>query len=86
MTGFSPAEMIGDNVAIVIPILVVLLGLIVLYYVLIIRAILQMLGRRAPSVLITFSFIALVPFPLALILGISILIIWHYHKIDYQKG
>lgn len=86
MMDFSPVEIIGDNTAIMIPVLLVLLGLIVFYYVLLIRAILQMLRQGVPSVLLTFSFISLIPFPLILILGIMILIIWHYHKKDFQSG
>lgn len=86
MTDFSLAEIIGDNAAIIIPVLIVLIGLIVFYYVLLIRAILQMLRRRVPTVLLTFSFISLVPIPITLIMGIAILIIWHYHKRDYQAG
>ncbi len=86
MTDFSPLEMIKDNVAIIIPILLVLLGLIVFYYVLIIKAIRQMLLQRVPGVLLTFAFISLVPFVLTVGLGIMILIIWHYHKKDYQAG
>lgn len=83
---FSLAEVIRDNAVIAIPILVILIGLVVFYYILLVKAILQMLRRGVPSVLLTFSFISLVPFPLTLILGIMILIIWHYHKRDQQAG
>lgn len=86
MTDFSVVEKIWDYAAIIIPVLLVLIGLIVFYYVLLIKAILQMLRHGVPSVLLTFSFISLVPFPLTLILGIMILIIWHYHKKDSQIG
>ena len=80
-------EMIGKNLLIFIPILLVLLGLIILYFVLLIRAIIQMLRYNVSSVLLVFSFISLIPFPLILILGIMILIIWHYHKKDIlNKG
>ena len=84
---FSPGEMIGKNLVIFIPVLLVLLGLIILYFVLLIRAIIQMLRYNVSSVLLVFSFISLIPFPLILILGIMILIIWHYHKKDIlSKG
>lgn len=86
MTDFSPLEIIRDNTAVFIPVLLALLGLIIYYYVLIIRAVLQMLNRKVPSVLLTFSFIALVPSPFTVLLGVTILIIWHYHKKDYQTG
>ncbi|MBC8393642.1 MAG: hypothetical protein H8E17_13890 [Deltaproteobacteria bacterium] len=79
---FNPGEMIGNNLVIFIPVLLVLLGLIILYFVLLIRAIIQMLRYNVSSVLLVFSFISLIPFPLILILGIMILIIWHYHKKD----
>jgi hypothetical protein len=86
MTDFSPAEMLKENVAIIIPVVLVLLGLLVFYYVKLIKAILEMLQRKVPGVLLTFSFISLIPLPVSVILGIAILIIWHYHKKDYQTG
>lgn len=82
MADFSLVDMIGGYLAVVIPILLVLIGLVVLYYVLLIRAVLQMLRKEAPNVLVTFAFIALVPIPFALLLGIAVLIIWHYLKKD----
>lgn len=80
----SPETMdtIGANLKYVVPALVVLLGLLVLYLVLIMRAIIQMLRHDASPVLLTFSFLSLIPFPLILVLGIMILIIWRYHKRD----
>lgn len=89
MTDFSFStltEFIAAYAATIIPLLIVLLGLLVVYYVLLVRAILEMLKRRVPGVLLTFSFISLVPFPVSAIMGIMILIIWHYHKKDYQAG
>ena len=86
MQDFSVAEIIKNNAAIVIPILLVLLGLLVYYYVLLIRAIIEMLRYRVSSVLLTFSFLSLIPFPLILILGIMILIIWRHHKKDILAG
>jgi hypothetical protein len=76
------AEMIGKSLLFIIPALVVILGLIVLYFVLLVRAIIQMLRYDVSSVLLVFSFISLIPFPLIFILGIMVLIIWHYHKKD----
>ena len=38
------------------------------------------------GVLLTFAFLSLIPVPLILILGITILIIWHYHKKDILAG
>ena len=54
--------------------------LLILYYVLLVRAVLEMLRRGANIVLMIFSLIALIPLPLMLILGILMIIIWHIHK------
>ncbi len=59
---------------------IVFLGLLVLYYFLLVRAILEMLRQDTNMVMMTFSFLALVPAPPLLILGIVIIIIWHIHK------
>ena len=59
---------------------IVFLGLLVLYYLLLVRAILEMLRNDTNKVMMTFSFLALVPVPPLLILGIVIIIIWHIHK------
>ena len=77
---------IADNLAIVIPILLVLIGAVVLYFVLLVRTILDMLRHDVHGVLLTFAFLALIPFPLTLIMGIMVLIIWHYHKRDILAG
>ena len=63
-----------------IPLGLVVLGLLILYYVLLVRATLEMLRRDANKVLLAFSFLALVPAPPFLILGILIIIIWNIHK------
>ena len=73
---------IADNLDVVIPILLVLIAAVVLYLVLIVRAIIDMLRYDVHGVLLTFAFLALIPFPLILVMGIMILIIWHYHKRD----
>ena len=74
------------NLAIVIPILLLLIGVLVVYLVLITRAIIDMLRYDVHGVLLTFAFLALVPFPLILVMGIMVLIIWHYHKRDILAG
>jgi hypothetical protein len=71
---------IADNLAVAIPILVVLIAAVVVYIVLMVRAIIDMLRYDVHAVLLTFAFLALIPFPLILVVGIMILIIWHYHK------
>lgn len=78
-------DMLSDvtgNLAILIPILLVLIGAVVFYLVLMVRAIIDMLRYDVNGVLLTFAFLALIPFPLIVIMGIMILIIWRYHKKD----
>ena len=65
-----------------ISVLVVLAGLLILYFVLLVRALVEMIRRDAPTVLIVFTYISLVPFPLLLILGVLNLIIWHLVRKD----
>ena len=67
--------------AIIIIVVLVLLGLLVLYYVLLVRAILDMLRRNIQqTVLMTFAFISLIFSPFTLILGINVIIIWKIYK------
>ena len=75
-----------SNLAIAIPILLALIVALVVYLVLMVRAIIDMLRYDVHGVLLTFAFLALVPFPLILIMGIMVLIIWHYHKKDILAG
>ena len=79
-------SVIADNLAVVIPILIVLIGAVVVYLVLMVRAIIDMLRYDVHGVLLTFAFLALIPFPLILVMGIMVLIIWHYHKRDILAG
>ena len=67
--------------AIIIPAVLVLLGLIVLYYVLLVRSILDMLRRNIEQkVLLVFAFLSLIFSPFTLIMGINVLIIWSIYK------
>jgi len=60
------------------PLFIVIL---VIYYILLIRVALQMLRcNNINQVLLVFVFIALIPIPPLLIMGIAILIIWSFHK------
>jgi hypothetical protein len=72
--------------AVVIPILLALLVVVIVYLVLMARAIIEMLRYEVHGVLLTFAFLALIPFPLILVMEIMILIIWHYHKRDIRAG
>lgn len=77
---------ITENLDVFIPILVGLIALLVVYLVFMVRAVIDMLRYDVHGVLLTFAFLALIPFPLILIMGIMILIIWHYHKKDILAG
>ena len=75
-----------SNMGIVIPILLALIGVVVVYLVLMGRAIIEMLRSDVHAVFLAFAFLALIPIPPFLVLGIMILIIWHYHKRDILAG
>ncbi len=77
---------IMDNLSVFIPILLVLITLVVVCLVLMVRAVINMLRYNVHGVLLTFAFLALIQFPLIIIMGIMILIIWHYHKKDILAG
>ena len=55
---------------------ILMLVLLVIYYVLLARAVLDMLRRKANTVLLVFAMLALIPFPPFIILGVLVLIIW----------
>jgi hypothetical protein len=61
-------------------IITAVLGLLVLYYVYLVRAILEMLERDANKVLLGFCFVALIPAPPFILMGIMLMIIWSMHK------
>ena len=74
------------DLSVLIPILLLLIIPVVVYLVLMVRAVIDMLRYDVHGVLLTFAFLALIPFPLILIMGIMVLIIWHYHKKDILEG
>lgn len=45
-----------------------------------------MLRYDVSGALLAFAFLALIPVPLFLIMGIMVLIIWHHHKKDILAG
>ena len=77
---------ISDNLDIFITILLLLITLVVIYLVFMVRVVIEMLKYDVHGVLLTFAFIALIPLPPILILGIMIMVIWHYHKKDIISG
>ncbi len=58
----------------------VLLGALAVYYILLVRAIMEMVQLDANKVLLAFAFVSLVPAGPLILLGIFILIIWSNHK------
>ena len=60
----------------------VLLGLLIVYYVLLVRALVEMIRVNAPLVIILFTYISLIPLPPLLILGVLNLIIWRTVRKD----
>ena len=54
----------------------------VVYYIFLARSILQMLRANPNQVLLVFAFLALIPVPPALVMGIVIMIIWAIHRQD----
>lgn len=63
---------------IVIIVFLLFLALLVLYYSLLIKAIIEMLNMKSNTVLLTFAFIASAL--LFFVLGIVVLIVWSKHK------
>ena len=60
----------------------VLLGLLIVYFVLVVLALVEMIRINAPSVMIVFTYISLIPLPPFLILGVLNLIIWRMVRGD----
>ena len=77
---------IAENLDVFIPILLMLITLVVVYLVFMVRAVIDMLRYDVNGVLLTFAFLALIPFPLIVVMGVMVLIIWHYHKKDILAG
>ncbi len=77
---------IAGALALTIPILLLLIAVVVVYLVFMVRAVIDMLRYDVHGVLLTIAFLALIPFPLIMAMGITILIIWHYHKKDILAG
>jgi hypothetical protein len=63
-------------------VLFVVLSLLIIYYFFLVRALVEMIRLDAPAVVLVFTYISLIPFPLLFILGILNLIIWHCVRED----
>ena len=71
---------IANNLDVFIPILLVWIALVIVYLVFMGRAVIDMLRYDVRSVLLAFAFIALIPIPPIVVMGIMVMIIWHHHK------
>ena len=59
---------------------ILILVLLVFYYVLLVRAVLDMLRRKANTALLVFAMLGLIPLPPLIILGVGMIIIWTLHR------
>ncbi len=59
---------------------ILILVLLVIYYVLLVRAVLDMLRRKANTTLLVFAMLGLIPVPPLIILGVLMIIIWTLHR------
>ena len=71
---------------VLITILVLFVILVIVYLVFMVRAVIDMLRYDVHGLLLTFAFLALIPLPPILVMGVMVLIIWHYHKKDILAG
>lgn len=78
----SPDMNFSIDTGTLITVLVLVVGFLLIYFFLLIRALVEMIRLDAPGVVIVFTYISLIPFPLLLILGILNLIIWHFVRTD----
>ncbi len=82
-----PFEMdFGLDTGTLVGIVGVLLGLLIVYYVLLVRALVEMIRVNAPLVIILFTYISLIPLPPLLILGVLNLIIWRTVRKDLMAA
>ena len=59
---------------------ILILVLLVIYYVLLVRAVLDMLRRKANTALLVFAMLGLIPLPPLIFLGVLMIIIWTLHR------
>ena len=79
-------DIIAEYSDVLITILVIFVLLVIVYLVFMVRAVIDMLRYDVHGVLLTFAFLALIPVPPILVMGVMVLIIWHYHKKDILAG
>ncbi len=59
---------------------ILILVLLVIYYVFLVRAVLDMLRQKANTALLVFAMLGLIPVPPLIILGVLMIIIWTLHS------
>ena len=59
---------------------ILILVLLVIYYVLLVRAVLDMLRQKANTALLVFAMLGLIPMPPLIFLGVVMIIIWTLHS------
>ena len=64
---------------------VMLMVILIAYYVFVIRALVDMIRVSAPSVMLVFTYISLIPLPFFLVLGVVNLIVWHKVRSDLPR-
>ena len=60
--------------------LIIVLPLLILYWVLLVKAIVKMLEVGANNVLLAFALLCLIPVPFFPVAGVLILFVWRSHK------
>ena len=63
----------------------ILLAALIVYYVFVTRALIAMLRASAPSVMLVFTYLSLIPLPPFIVLGIINLIVWHKTRSDLTR-
>ncbi len=59
---------------------ILILVLLVIYYILLVRAVLDMPHQKANTALLIFAMLGLIPLPPLIILGVLMIIIWTLHE------
>ncbi len=59
---------------------ILILVLLVIYYVFLVRAVLDMLRQKANTALLVFAMLGLIPVPPLIVLGVLMIIIWTLHS------
>ncbi len=59
---------------------ILILALLIIYYVLLVRVVLDMLRQKTNTALLVFAMLGLIPVPPLIILGVLMIIIWTLHR------